>query len=171
LDREVLRMRRPGGCTMGSLGTTHLISLLIAVAITATTCRFITSAVERRNKRCARRFFLLGFFCGWTTGAVLRGRRRGLKALRAAARRADVRHRTTGTLGINSRFAAKTLTIATSPFRGRPRPRGWHRWTPLGCGIFRAATRARMIALTQPLSHRPPSASRGQSALTTLFFS
>jgi hypothetical protein len=49
---------------MGSLGPTHLISLLLAVAIIAATCGFIASAVVRRNKRRARGFFLLGFFCG-----------------------------------------------------------------------------------------------------------
>src|SRR5271163_4893079 len=50
LDRASgLRRRRPGGCDMGSLGPTHLISLLLAVAIVAATCGFIASAVARRN--------------------------------------------------------------------------------------------------------------------------
>jgi hypothetical protein len=92
LDRASgLRRRRPGGCDMGSLGLTHLISLLLAVAIIAATCGFIASAGVRRNKRRARGFFLLGFFCGLMAGAILPGRRRGLNALGAVARCADVR--------------------------------------------------------------------------------
>jgi uncharacterized membrane protein YeaQ/YmgE (transglycosylase-associated protein family) len=71
---------------MGSLGPTHLIALLLAVAIIG----FIASAVTR-NKRRARGFFLLGFFCGWVAGSILLGRRRGLNALGALARCADVR--------------------------------------------------------------------------------
>ena len=62
---------------MGSLEPTHLIALLVAVAIIAAICGFIASAVARRNKRRARGFFLLGFFCGLMAGAILRGRRRG----------------------------------------------------------------------------------------------
>jgi uncharacterized membrane protein YeaQ/YmgE (transglycosylase-associated protein family) len=81
---------------MGSLGPTHLISLLLAVAIIAATCGFIASAVARRNKRRTRGVFLLGFFCGWMAGSILRGRRRGLNALGAVARCADVRPRRTG---------------------------------------------------------------------------
>ena len=62
---------------MGSLGPTHLIALLLAVAIIAAIRGFIASAVAQRNKRRARGFFLLGFFCGLMAGAILRGRRRG----------------------------------------------------------------------------------------------
>ena len=68
---------------MGSLGPTHLISLLLAVAIIAATCGFIASAVARRNERRTRGVFLLGFSCGWMAGSILRGRRRGLNALGA----------------------------------------------------------------------------------------
>ena len=70
LDRASgLRRRRPGGCDMGSLGPTHLISLLLlAVAMIAAICGFIASAVGRRNKRRARGFLLLGFFCGLMAG-------------------------------------------------------------------------------------------------------
>ena len=56
---------------MGSLGTTHLISLLLAVASIAATCGFIASAVARRRKRRARVFFIVGFFCGLMTGTIL----------------------------------------------------------------------------------------------------
>ena len=92
---------------MGSLGSTHLISLLLAVAIIAATCGFIASAVVRRNKRRARRLFLLGFFCGLMAGAILRGRRRGLNALGAVARCADVRPLRAGIRRGTGRFAAR----------------------------------------------------------------
>ena len=50
---------------MGSLGATHLISLLLAVAIIAATCGFTASAVVRRNKRRARGFSFWGLVCGF----------------------------------------------------------------------------------------------------------
>ena len=99
---------------MGSLGPTHLISLLLAVAIIAATCGFIASAVVRRNKRRARGFFLLGFFCGLMAGAILRGRRRGLNALGAVARCADVRPLRAGIRRGTGRFAARALTSAAT---------------------------------------------------------
>jgi uncharacterized membrane protein YeaQ/YmgE (transglycosylase-associated protein family) len=118
-----LRRRRLGGCYMGSLGPTHLIALLLAVAIIAAIGGFIASAVTRRNKRRARGFFLLGFFCGWMAGSILRGRRRGLNALGALARcvdvcppRARIRHDT-------GRFAARALTVAASHVRPVASPR------------------------------------------------
>jgi hypothetical protein len=108
LDRASgLRRRRPGGCDMGSLGLTHLISLLLAVAIVAATCGFIASAVVRRNKRHSRRFFLLGFFCGLMAGAILRGRRRRLNTLGAVARCADVRPLRAGIRRGTGCFAAR----------------------------------------------------------------
>jgi uncharacterized membrane protein YeaQ/YmgE (transglycosylase-associated protein family) len=78
---------------MGSLEPTHLISLLLAISIIAAICGFIASAVVWRNKRRARRSFLLGFFCGWMAGGILRGRHRGLNALGAVVGCADVRPR------------------------------------------------------------------------------
>ena len=75
----------PEVCDMGSCGPTQLISLLLAVTIIAAICGFIASAVARRNKRRARRIFLMGYFCGWIAGAILRGRRRGLNALGVAS--------------------------------------------------------------------------------------
>src|ERR1700732_3929172 len=75
----------PEVCDMRSLGPTHLIALLLAVAIIAALCGFIASAVARRNKRRARRFFLVGFVCGLMAGQVLGGRRPHLRALRALA--------------------------------------------------------------------------------------
>ena len=128
LDRASgLRTRRPGGCDMGSLGPTHLISLLLAVAIIAATCGFIASAVVRRNKRRARGFFLLGFFCGLMAGAILRGRRRGLNALAAVARRADGRPLRAGIRRGTGRFAARALTFAASHVRLGLSPPQWHR--------------------------------------------
>jgi len=128
LDRASgLRRRRPGGCDMGSLGPTRLTSLLLAVAIIAATCGFIASAVVRRNKRRARRLFLLGFFCGLMAGAILRGRRRGLNALGAVARCADVRPLRAGIRRGTGRFAARPLTIAASHVRLGLSPPQWHR--------------------------------------------
>jgi len=112
---------------MGSLAPTHLISLLVAVAIIAATCGFIASAVVRRNKRRARGFFLLGFFCGLMAGAILRGRRRGLNALGAVARRADVRSPITGIRRGTGRFAARALTFAASHIRLGLWPPQWDR--------------------------------------------
>jgi hypothetical protein len=63
---------------MGSLGPTHLIALLLAVAIAASTTGFIASAAMQRKKRHARRFLAVGFLCGLMAGAILRSRRRGL---------------------------------------------------------------------------------------------
>lgn len=87
---------------MGSLGPTHLISLLLAVAIISATCGFFASAVVWRNKRRARRLFRLGFFCGFMAGAILRGRRRGLNALGAVARLLNP-NRTTSRRGATAR--------------------------------------------------------------------
>ena len=69
---------------MGSLGPTQLIALLLAVAVIAAMCGFVASAVARRNRRRARGFFLLGFFCGLMTGAIVGRRRLGRTALGAA---------------------------------------------------------------------------------------
>ena len=66
---------------MGSLGPTHLIALLLVVAVIASIAGFIASAATGTNMRQARRFLVLGFFCGLTAGAILQGRRRGLKSL------------------------------------------------------------------------------------------
>ena len=75
---------------MGSIGPTHLFSLMLAVAVIAAMCGFLASALAQRNKRRARGFFLLGFFCGFVAGPLLRRRRRGLNALGAVARWADI---------------------------------------------------------------------------------
>jgi uncharacterized membrane protein YeaQ/YmgE (transglycosylase-associated protein family) len=112
---------------MGSLEPTHLIALLVAVAIIAAIFGFIASAVARRNKRRARGFFLLGFFCGLMAGAILRGRRSGLNALGAVARCADVRPPITGIRLGTGRFAARALTFAASHVRLGLWPPQWDR--------------------------------------------
>lgn len=56
---------------MGWLGPTHLIYLLLATAVIGTMFGFVALAVTWRNRRRARRFFLLGFSCGLVTGAFL----------------------------------------------------------------------------------------------------
>jgi hypothetical protein len=68
---------------MWSLGTTQLISLLLAVAAVAALCGFVASTA-RRKKRRTRGIFLVGFFCGVVAGGVVRGRRSD--AVRLAAR-------------------------------------------------------------------------------------
>ena len=57
---------------MGSLGTTPLVVLLLAVGIAAALCGYTASAVARRNKRRTRGVFLVGLFCGFTAGVVVR---------------------------------------------------------------------------------------------------
>lgn len=76
---------------MGPLGPAQLLALLLAVAIISAACGFIGSAVSRRNKRRTRRVFLLGFFCGYIAGPVLRRRRHGLNALTTAVSQAVAR--------------------------------------------------------------------------------
>jgi hypothetical protein len=61
-------------------------------------CGFVAAAAVRGSKRRARGFFVVGFFCGLTTGTILRGRRRGLRVIGAVARRARVRPRRAGIL-------------------------------------------------------------------------
>jgi hypothetical protein len=111
---------------MGSLGPTHLIALLLAVAIVAAIGGFVASAFTRRNRRRARGPFLLGFFCGVTASAMLRGRRHALNALGALAGRKDVRPVRAGTRD-TVRFATRALTFATSHVRLGLRPPQWHR--------------------------------------------
>ena len=76
---------------MGPLGPAQLLALLLVVAILSATCGFIGSVVSRRNKRRARRVFLLGFVCGYVAGPVMRRRRRGLNALTSAVSQAVAR--------------------------------------------------------------------------------
>jgi hypothetical protein len=52
-------------------------SLLLVVAALAAAGGYIASAVAKRNKRRTRTVFVLGFFCGSLTNAMLREKRRG----------------------------------------------------------------------------------------------
>ena len=70
---------------MGSLGTPQFLLLLVAVATVAAVCGFIGSTVARGQKRRARRFFLTGFFCGFTAGVVVRRRWRDIGRLASRA--------------------------------------------------------------------------------------
>ena len=119
---------------MGSIGPTHLISLLIALAIIAAICGFLATAVVRRNKRRTRGFFLLGFFCGLMAGAILHGRRRG-----------------------TDRFAARAVTFAASHIRLGMWPRQWQRQMSkpllLRCGPSLVARQASIVSeLAQRMS-------------------
>jgi hypothetical protein len=76
---------------MGSLGPVQLLAVLLIVAIVSAACGFIGAAVSRRNRRRARRVFLLGFVCGYVAGPVIRRRRGGVNALTTAVSRAVVR--------------------------------------------------------------------------------
>ena len=110
---------------MGSVGPTHLISLLLAVAIIAAICGFIASAVVRRNNRRARGFFLLGFLCGFIASPILRRRRRGLNVLGAVTRCADVRPLTAWIRHGAGCFAVQAPTFAASLLRLRLWPPQW----------------------------------------------
>ena len=112
---------------MGSVGPTHLISLLLAVAIIAAICGFIASAVVRRNNRRARGFFLLGFLCGFIASPILRRRRRGLNVLGAVTPCADVRPLTAWIRHGAGCFAVQAPTFAASLVRLRLWPPQWRR--------------------------------------------
>lgn len=57
---------------MGSLGPAQVISLLVAIAAAAALCGFLVSTIARRKRQRARRFYIVGFFCGFTAGVVVR---------------------------------------------------------------------------------------------------
>ena len=69
---------------MGSLGPTQLTLLLVAIVLAAVS-GFVGSAVTRRRKRRARRYFVLGFSCGFIAGLILHRRHRILNDLAAFA--------------------------------------------------------------------------------------
>ena len=70
--------------------------------------------------------FFLSAFSVDDGGAILRGRRRGLNALRAVARCADVRQLRAGIRRGTGRFAARALTFAASHVRLGLSPPQWH---------------------------------------------
>jgi hypothetical protein len=78
---------------MGAFGS---LALLAVAAIVAASAGYLGAVVARRDKRRARGYFVLGFFCGSITGRLLRTRRRSLhrRAMRALTRRnRPFRHR------------------------------------------------------------------------------
>lgn len=79
---------------MGSLGPMQVISLLVAVAAAAALCGFVASTIARRKRQRARRFFVVGFFCGFTAGVVVRRQWRDVGRLAV---------RTLGSAGLASR--------------------------------------------------------------------
>jgi hypothetical protein len=102
---------------MGSLGTTHLIALLLLVATIAAMGGYVASAVGRRNRRRARGPFILGLVCGLMAGAILRGRCHALNALGALAGRTDARPLGAGISRDTVRIAARALRFAASHVR------------------------------------------------------
>ena len=127
---------------MGSLGPTHLDSVLLAVAISAATCGFIASAVVRRNKRRARGVFLLGFFCGWMAGAILRGRRGGLNAVAAVAGCAVHALTLTASHGLLRLWAPRGDACEARGSAGRAAGRGARGYRPLRGAGDRTTTAA-----------------------------
>jgi hypothetical protein len=77
--------------TMGSVGPTQLIALLVAVAVIAATSGFVASTVALKKKR-ARKFFALGFLCGFVANPIVRRRRRGAFDRATTVLRAYRRH-------------------------------------------------------------------------------
>ena len=74
---------------MGWLGPPQLIALLVALAATASLCGYTASAIARRKRQRARRFFIAGVVCGFTAGVIVRRRWRDIgrvavRALRSA---------------------------------------------------------------------------------------
>jgi hypothetical protein len=66
---------------MGSLGPMQVISLFVVVAGAAALCGFVGSTIARRKRQRARRSFIVGFFCGFTAGVVVRRRWREIGRL------------------------------------------------------------------------------------------
>src|SRR6185295_12124901 len=106
LDRASGLHRRPGGCHMGSLGTAHLISLLLGLVAVAALGGFAAATVAQRNKRRARGHFVAGLVCGFLAGVVLRRRYRAVNAFATMARRVELRPRIAGMSGSAGRVAA-----------------------------------------------------------------
>lgn len=108
---------------MQAVGLTHLILLLVAVAVIAGTSGFLAAVVMQGKRRRARQYFVVGFVCGVTTAAILRVRRRGLHAWGTVTRRLGGRPRTAAAPADAYRFAARALTLAVSTG-----PRTWWRF-------------------------------------------
>ena len=68
---------------MGWLEPTHLMILLVAIAVVAAIWIHTASVIAQAKRRRARRFFVLGFSAGWTAATIFGGRRRRPKTLQA----------------------------------------------------------------------------------------
>lgn len=99
---------------MQAVPPAHLIAVLVAAVVIMALFGTLRSAIARRSTLRARGVFVLGFACGLTAGAILRGRRRGLRALRIAAR-----PRRAGIRGGTDRMAARALALMGSRVRSR----------------------------------------------------
>jgi uncharacterized membrane protein len=97
---------------MQAVEATHLVVLLVAVAVIAGAAGFLGSVVMRRKKRRARGVFVLGFVCGVTAGAILLARRRIHRALGAVRQRIGVSAPRRGARADAHRLAARALTLA-----------------------------------------------------------
>ena len=75
---------------MGWLDPTHLMFLLVALAIVAALSLHVASVVAQAKRRRSRRFFVVGFSAGWVAATVFsaKRRRKTLHALMHYARRA-----------------------------------------------------------------------------------
>jgi hypothetical protein len=102
---------------VGSLGTAHLISLLLGLVAVAALGGFAAAAVGRRNKRRARGYFIAGLICGFLAGVALRRRSRGVKAFATIARRLNVHPPIVGIPRGAGRLATGALTFAASHAR------------------------------------------------------
>lgn len=73
---------------MGWLEPTHLMILLVAIAIVAAIWIHTASVIAQARKRRARRFFVLGFSAGWMAATIFGGRRRRPKTVQALIQQA-----------------------------------------------------------------------------------
>lgn len=71
------------------LEPSHLMVVLVAVALVAALCLHTASVVAEARRRRSRRVFALGFSAGWMAARIFGGRRPlGLRALANHAKRA-----------------------------------------------------------------------------------
>ncbi len=107
---------------MGSLGTAHLISLLLGLVAVATLGGFVAATVAQRNNRRAQGYFVVGLVCGLLAGVALRRRYRGVRAFATMARRIELHPRIVGISGGAGRLAAGVLAVAASHARPASSP-------------------------------------------------
>ncbi len=116
--------------------------LVVAVAAIAGTTGFLAAGVLQGQKRRARRFFVLGFVCGVTAGAVLKFRRRGLRAF-GALYSGDKSLTWIGTR-YHVAHAVVADTIGRRSVQLRPRPSS--RWPQIRPTLYRGFPRRASIS-------------------------